>query len=183
MNENRKIRFNIVDVIIILLIIACVVGVVLRGTIKEKISQTISTEVAYVTLVAENVPEEFLELFEDADKVYSNSEELGLMISNAYKEQTEIVLDLNEKYEYKEIDDGNGNYIKIVEKTVSPEFEKATNPNTYTVTCQIQVNGQDKNDGFYLRGVDYIGVGKMLNISIENHSFTMIITKISDKAS
>lgn len=183
MNENRKIRFNIVDVIIIFLIIACVVGVVFRGTIKEKLGKTLSNETVYVTLVAENVPREYIDAFVQGSNAYCEGDDLGVIIGYSYTEQTTVVLDLNEKYEYKALDDGNGGYINTVERIISPEFKAVYDNNYYTVTCQIQVSGQDKSDGFYLRGVEYIGVGKMLNISTENHSFTMTITKISDKAS
>ena len=101
MNENRKIRFNIVDVIIIFLIIACVVGVVFRGTIKEKLGKTLSNETVYVTLVAENVPREYIDAFVQGSNAYCEGDDLGVIIGYSYTEQTTVVLDLNEKYEYK----------------------------------------------------------------------------------
>ena len=42
MNENKKIRFNVIDVIVVVLILACIVGFVFRGTLKEKIGKIIS---------------------------------------------------------------------------------------------------------------------------------------------
>lgn len=183
MNESRKIRFNVIDVIVIFLIIACVVGLIFRSNIREKLGETLSNETAYITLIAENVPYEYIDAFVQGSNAYAEGNNLGIIIGYSYTEQTTVVLELNEKYEYKAVDDGNGGYINTVERTISPEFKTVYDKNHYTVTCQIQVSGQDKSDGFYLRGVEYIGVGKMLNISTENHAFTMTITKISDKAS
>ena len=183
MNENKKIRFNVVDVIIILLIVACVVGIIFRANVREKLGQSLSNETAYITLVAENVPQEYIDAFVQGSSAYLEDMDLGIIIGYSYTEQTNVILDLNEKYEYKAVDDGNGGYINTVEKIISPEFKTVYDKNSYTVTCQIQVSGQDKSDGFYIGGVEYIGVGKMLNISTENHAFTMTITKISDKAS
>ena len=110
---------------------------------------------------------------------FCDGKNIGVIIGYSYTEQTTVILDLNEKFEYQQTEDGESRY----ERIISPEFKTVYDNNHYTVTCQIQVSGQDKSDGFYLRGVEYIGVGKMLNISTENHAFTMTITKISDKAS
>lgn len=179
MNESKKIRFNVVDVIIIFLVIACVVGVIFRGTVKEKLGEALSGETAYITLVAENVPKEYIEAFVQGSQAFCEDKNIGVIIGYSYTEQTTVILDLNEKFEYQQTEEGEGGYKRII----SPEFKTVYDKESYTVTCQIQVSGQDKSDGFYLRGSEYIGVGKMLNISTENHAFTMTITKISDKAS
>jgi len=183
MNENKKIRFNVVDVIIILLVIACIVGIIFRANVREKLGQSLSNETAYLTLVAENVPQEYIDAFVQGSNAYLDTRDLGVIIGYSYTEQTKVVLELNERYEYKPVDDGNGGYINTVERIITPEFKTVYDKDSYTVTCQIQVNGQDKSDGFYIGGVEYVGVGKMLNISTEKHAFTMTITKISDKAS
>ena len=183
MNDSKKIHFNVIDIIVIFLVIACVLGLVFRAEIREKLGKALSGETAYITLVAENVPYEHVKAFVQGNNAYCGSDKLGIIIGYSYTEQTVIVLDLNEKYEYVPVDAGNGEYINTVERIISPEFKSVYDKQHYTLTCQIQVSGQDKDDGFYLDGVEYIGVGKMLNISTENHAFTMTITKISDNAS
>jgi hypothetical protein len=179
MNENKNIRFNVIDVIVVVLILACIVGFVFRGTLKEKIGKMLSADTAYVTLCVENVPADQVSAFVQGSDAFIDGKKIGVLIGYSYTEQQNVVLALNETFEYRTEDDGSASYVK---KT-SPEFVNVYDPANYTVVCLVQVAGQDKVDGFYLNGVEYIGVGKMLNISTGNLLFTMTITEISEKAS
>ena len=63
MNDSKKIHFNVIDIIVIFLVIACVLGLVFRAEIREKLGKALSGETAYITLVAENVPYEHVKAF------------------------------------------------------------------------------------------------------------------------
>ena len=87
------------------------------------------------------------------------------------------MLDRGEKYDaYLDPEDGT-HYETVI--TEDPHFVTATDSGAFTVVCRVSVSGQMRSDGFYLNGKEFIGVGKMLNVSTETATFSMTISEIS----
>lgn len=156
-NENKT-RFNMIDFIIIMVIIACIVGTVFRSAILDRLSFSSSTDNARINFCAENLTQEEIEMLKVGDELFLSGKSFGVIraVSNP-KEQTAIVTS----------EDGS-------------KFVKATDNMRFTLVGEIEISGENTDKGFFFDSDIYVGVGKVLNLESRKCDISIIITKITE---
>ena len=145
-SEKKSIHFNLIDVVIILIVIACVTGVVLRFGIKETQAR-ISDPVNQVTCT-------FLCPRRNNDLV---SVKVG---DTLYSDQTGTKL-------------GVVTAVRTVpainnEKTLSGNYVTVTYNDRSDVYIEVGCNVKKQNDGLYIEGTTLCVVGTQINLRAQS---------------
>ena len=169
--DNKKARFNVIDALIILLVLAIAVGMFFRAHIVEKLwADTQSTDyvisfsiddIRYTTPTYINV----------GDKVYfaDSGELLGEFIS-----ESDNVNALNITPASKYFTDSDGNVVEVF----YPDGESRVD-----AKGRIQCKGYYSNDGgFSIDGRNYLAPGQSINVKTELVSVTINIMSIDPLA-
>ena len=137
MSENAKPRFNVIDLVIILAVLAVVVTVVLRSGVTDQLSSRESTDTVEITFVSIGIKKSEADAFQVGDTVYcsSNGMKLGTV---TYCEVT--------PYEYF-VENDAGELVKV-----SSDIKVTLRG---TVTC----TGIMTDEGFMLGGTQYLAAG------------------------
>ncbi len=155
-NENKT-RFNVIDLIIVLIIIACIIGTVFRGAILDRLSFSSSADSVKVSFSAENLTYDDISALKVNDTFYLLEKNFGTLTSMSYVKQT-IVTPSNDRLSFTE--------------TIDPEH--------YTLTGEIEISGKNTDKGFFFDSDIHIGVGKVLNLESSNCAISIVITKITE---
>ena len=153
-NENKT-RFNMIDFIIIMVVIACVIGTVFRSAILDRLSFSSSADSARISFCAENLTEDEIAMLKAGDTLTLSEKEFGVVKSLTKNAQIVIV----------KSDDGS-------------EFVEAVDNMHYTLTGEIEISGDNTEKGFFFDSDIHIGVGKVLNLKSQNCDISIVITKI-----
>ena len=155
-NENKT-RFNMIDLIIVLIIIACIIGTVFRGTILDRLSFSSSADRVKVSFTAENLTYEDVSALRVSDTLYLSEKSFGTLTSMSYVKQTVVVPSQDRL-----------------------SFTEALDPTHYTLTGEIEISGKNTDKGFFFDSDIHIGVGKVLNLESSNCAISIVITKITE---
>ncbi len=155
-NENKT-RFNMIDLIIVLIIIACIIGTVFRGTILDRLSFSSSADRVKVSFTAENLTYEDVSALRVSDTLYLSEKSFGTLTSMSYVKQTVVVPSQDRL-----------------------SFTEALDPTHYTLTGEIEISGKNTDKGFFFDSDIHIGVGKVLNLKSSNCAISIVITKITE---
>ena len=155
-NENKT-RFNMIDLIIVLIIIACIIGTVFRGTILDRLSFSSSADSVKVSFTAENLTYEDISVLNTNDTLYLSEKSFGTLTSMSYVKQTIVVPSQDQL-----------------------SFTEALDPTHYTLTGEIEVSGKNTDKGFFFDSDIHIGVGKVLNLESSKCAISIVITKITE---
>ncbi len=155
-NENKT-RFNMIDLIIVLIIIACIIGTVFRGTILDRLSFSSSADRVKVSFTAENLTYEDVSALRIGDTLYLSEKSFGTLTSMSYVKQTVVVPSQDRL-----------------------SFTEALDPTHYTLTGEIEISGKNTDKGFFFDSDIHIGVGKVLNLESSNCAISIVITKITE---
>ena len=148
-NQGKKIRFNIIDLLIVLAVIAVIGTVIVRYDVADKIGKAAVEDSARITLLVQSIREEACNSVNDGDEV-TWVQEATRMGNIVRKEVSPAVL-------YSSREDG-----------VIIKNESAL---TYDLRCTVDIKGTVSDDGYLLNGVSYIAPGK--SITIRNHDITL----------
>mgnify|MGYP002529754639 CR=1 FL=1 len=148
-NQGKKIRFNIIDLLIVLAVIAVIGTVIVRYDVADKIGKAAVEDSARITLLVQSIREEACNSVNDGDEV-TWVQEATRMGNIVRKEVSPAVL-------YSSREDG-----------VIIKNESAL---TYDLRCTVDTKGTVSDDGYLLNGVSYIAPGK--SITIRNHDITL----------
>lgn len=154
MNTAKRIRFSVADFVIILMIVACVIGIAMRYDIAEKFfskTKTIDTEVTFsVTSATENTLGAFTAEaeFMYGDKVFGKLTEFESDTSVQYYENSSGVL---------------------TARTVEGLYDISG-----TFICSL-VNS---DSGYLLDGTTYIAAGSTFTLKCGTVRMTVLITSI-----
>ncbi len=158
MSEKRGVRFNIIDFLIIVAVLASLFVIIFRGTIIDFIGKVIYTEEATVTVKIQNLDAEQIDMINTDDTLYWNGELFGTVEDVKFTNSRTVTLN-----------DG-GDYPIFVDTIDSEHFE---------VDCTVKVRGAFFDDGFHLSGSYYLGVGKVLELYSDSFYCSAIITSIA----
>ena len=160
--SKKKIRFNIIDVLIILLIVVSVVGIYFRNHIAEWIGMSTDLKDYSVTFKVTGIRATSEEYLFAGEKIYLDSPgmELGVIDGNCIVSPSET---------YITMDDGT------VIAVPSPR-------DTYIdVIGDVKCRGAMRSDdGFYLDGSYLITPGMTLKVHTERLDFTVTVTNIEE---
>lgn len=151
----KNTRFNLIDFIIVIVVIACIVGTVFRSVILEKVSFASSRDELKVSFCAENLTEDQCSAIRQGEDLYLGNEVFGKVVSITSSSQNVIV------------PDESGDL-----------FVKAVDNKLFTLVGELTVRCKNTDYGFFFGSDTHIGVGKMLNLKGEKCDISILITKI-----
>lgn len=164
-NETRKGKFNVIDALIILLVAACIIGVVYRAvdgsaTVNAYNEYTLNIEI-------EDIRGSSLNYFVENDSVRLASTNEYIGIFNSISSDFPAIGAYNE----------NGEYLFY------PELEGDTiyNEERRMATGHITVRGTLTEGGFLLNGTHYITLNSELDIVTEHVMARVKIIGINEK--
>ena len=175
--KKDKLRFNVIDVLIIVLALACIAAVVLRFTVLEDLFKNNAEKEYVLTFKVDSLSSSQLEAIlasiEEADNggnwVYFSDEETKLGdIIKIGEQNTETLYFVDE----------NG-------KTISAKYSDSDVENdgdvTWTITGTITCYGiYNENSGFLLNGKQYVAANSKLDVKTKYCDFSLRILSIEE---
>lgn len=156
-NENSKLRFNIIDLLIVIIVIGCIAGVIMRYDIVDKLVVNSKRDEVKVSFMITGISPQISEQIKDGDEFYvvGSSNSVGIL--------QEHTLGNAEKVEANE----NGEPVRSYDDTLRD------------VRGSFVSLGVLNEKGFFLGGTLFIAPGKTLTIESRNVRISVIITEIS----
>ncbi len=158
MADKKKMRLNIIDILIILAVIALAAGVALRYNLAEKIGVKSNRDTVMVSFLIENIKPTSADALVPEDIVFldSNGMELGKLLA----------ISLSEAENYNLSDEG----------VMTLDYDSTR----CDVRGEIEATGAMTDGGFMLGGTYYIGANKELKVHSKNIQVTMTVTGIRE---
>lgn len=153
--ENKK-RFNIIDAVLVLAILAIFAGVFMRSGFKDKFSQRFEKGEIEYTFVINSIRESSEKCFQNGKKIYSQAtqKEIGQITS----------FEVRPAQAYVEMDNG-----EILKSTISGRID---------VIVTARVAGSIDSDGrCMMDGTTHIAPGKEIYAHLDNISFMCTVEK------
>ncbi len=155
MAENQKPKFNVLDLIIIIALIALIAGGVWRSGVIEQLRIPEANDTVEITFLCQGVTAGSDKVFAVGDTLYCTDDGLTLgSVTLTESEPTRI---------YREDADGN---LTVSESTETVELR-------FTVKC----TGRISDEGFLLGGTRYLAAGS--TVSAHNQTVSMEMTAVS----
>ena len=158
MNDKPKVRFNIVDFLIVVAVIAAILTLIFRGTLTELIGNVIYTQDAVLSVRVDGLSEEQAEQISEGDILWLGDEKLGSVISKSSENSHRMILDAS----------GAGS-----------EFQSVRDPEHFDLTFSVSVKGVYSDDGFHLFGRSFVGVGEKLKVISDKYGYEVTIISIT----
>lgn len=158
--KSKKVHFNVIDLVIVVLIVACIAGVFVRKALINSFDASPDLEKAEISFLTLNVRYTSADYFTSGKEVYisANSLKLGEFMKG-------FTITPAEKY----IAEDDGKIIKV----------------NYPENTQIDVRGKIlsegkwTDEGFLVDGNYYIAAGSNVEIQTDNFCVNILITDIS----
>ena len=155
--ENGKLRFNIIDILIIIIVIGSIVGVVFRYDIVDRLVLDSKRDEVRVSFMITGLSPQISEQITDGDEFYvvGSSDSIGTLVE--HRTSNYLTVEANEK----------GEPVQSFDNTLRD------------VRGTFQSYGVLNEDGFFLEGTLFIAPGKTLTIESRNVRVSVIITEIT----
>ena len=155
--EKKKIRFNILDFLIIAVVILCVVGVALRGGAKTT-DDKLESQKAIVSYYVSNIQSSSQYCFQAGDPIYSQSLgcDMGYLVGKV--EVTPSVYYMEAKGEITRAESAAGRI---------------------DIRGQFECEGKMSESGFSIGGTQYIAPGMSTYAYLPNINVTILITDVT----
>ena len=150
----KKYRFNIVDFVLIVAVLACVIGIAIRYNLHSSLMQGSST--ATVTVMIEGLLEDNTDTLLVGDTFYyqKTGNRFGTLVSTETRPAKIRFVNADGTY-------STANYVDRVD-----------------VICQIEVEGYNSADGFMIGGSTYVGCGSDVLVRSRNLETQWIVLDI-----
>ena len=161
MVNQKKVKFNVIDFLLVVLLLLAVIAMFLRPKVLEKISQLTANDTVVVSFCADRLTVDEYALLTEGDILTADGEVFGELLDFA-----------TEPYRT----------LQVIESDVEvedPFFESVVEPGRYTVNGQIRLTGDLRSDGFYAGGKLPVGVGSIYQVQSDSYILTLEITGIS----
>lgn len=157
--KKTKFRFNILDFLILAMVVLCIVGAVLRGSVKSTDTK-LQTQTAVITFRIDNIQKESLQYFKAGSPVYSQTLgcAFGTLVGEAQASPAVFYVE----------DDGKITKVESVSGRVD-------------VVGQFEAEGAMSESGFSIGGTQYIAPGMSTYASFSEINATILITDVSLK--
>ncbi len=175
MIKEKKTRFNLIDLIIIIVVIACIITTVFRAAILEKLSFASNNDTVLISFCAENLTADELAFINIGDEFRLDGETFGVMMGYDAPNQDVVILKTQTLKDGESDDTADSGAFKTEVK-----FETATEADLYRLEGTMEVKGKNTENGFFFGSDTHIGVGKVLNLDGEKCNISIVITKITE---
>lgn len=145
----KKIRFNAIDFLILLAIVAAVFTVAYRSSLKDSLVAIRSNETIEYTLKINNVQRESFDMIDLEMPIFNQTDDknLGIIVEkDAKPSETYVVLD-------------------------SGEIVKTTTPDRVDIYLTVEAKGRVSDDGCMIGGNYFIAAGKYISAYTSKVSF------------
>lgn len=157
-NTVKKTRFNIIDLLVVIVIIAAIATVAVRLDIADKIVQATSEDSARVTLLVSGADQESVTSVSEGDKISWQQENCDF--------GTIVRKDVANAVVYNTVEDGT--------------YVKTTNPERYDVTFTVDTKGTFTEDGYMLGGKSYLAAGRTVTFFNGKTVMTSIVIAVDE---
>ncbi len=157
--KKRRVRFSVIDFVIILLILACGTGIVMRYDLVGRLFSNSAQKEARIAFVAEAISQEEAEVFRNDTKVYVGDSLFGTVSS---VETTPAII-------YRE--NANGVLISYEDESLADVHG--------TVTAEAVFS----ENGCLLNGNTFLAPGSVFTIQAHGISVTITILSVENAAS
>ena len=164
-SESKNTKFNIMDALIIILVLACICTVIFRALDIKKVTSAEELDEYVVHFKVDNIRSSSLQYFVEGDtvRIKSTNKVLGTL--------DEIVQHVPAVGAYND----NG------EEVFYPSIDKSNDETRYSVYGNITVKGKMTDGGFLLGGERYIAPNSTLAIITEHIETEIKIISIIEK--
>ncbi len=161
MTDKKKIGFNALDLVIVIVLVLCVATVGIRFIRTSDAEKNAETSKYRLTFLISNVSDTSREALVAGDSVFSQ-------INDAYIGRLEGIDTFSPAFEF--LDNGNGAF----EKVYYPEGTKVD------ITGTIIAEGTTNSDGFFASGSFFLSPGRTFDIYTGHIQVTILITSITE---
>ena len=161
MTGKKKIGFNALDLVIVVVLVLCVVMIGFRFIRSSDMAAETQTSKHRVTFLITNVSDGTKDALVAGDSVFS-------LLNDAYIGKLEGIDTISPAFEF--LDNGNGSF----EKVYYPDGTKVD------ITGTIIAEGAVNDDGFFASGSFFLSPGRTLEIYTGHIQVTVLITGISE---
>lgn len=160
MNEakKRRFRFNILDVVILIILVACVLGIAVRYNVVDKINTKSTLQQAEIEFLIKDIKPTSAQAIKEGSAFYwtENGITLGKVKTGG------ITITPAEKFV----------------TNIDGKWLKTTNEERNDVRVLLQAEGLMTDSGFMLSGTQYLAPGKEMLIGSSEISVNVTITDI-----
>lgn len=161
MAVQKKVRFNVIDFLLIMLVLLAVVAMFLRPTVLNKLEKLTAVDTVVVSFCADRLTEDEYTMLAEGDLLTVNDSTFGELLSFSIEPYQTLQL------------------IQSDVESENPFFESVVEPGRYTVKGQIRLTGAKRKDGFYAGGNLPVGVGSVYSVQSDSYVLTFQIIGIS----
>ena len=161
MATRKKVRFNIIDFLLIVLALLSIAALVFRPTVLEKLGKLTVNDTVVVSFYADCLTEDEFNVLKQGDHLTVKGDPFGELLTFSVQP-------------YKTL--------QLMESDVESEhpfFSEVIEPGLFTVKGQIRLTGTQRDDGFYIAGNLQVGVGSIVEVESDSYALTVQITGIS----
>lgn len=157
-NIKKKSRFNIIDLLIIIVIIAAVATVAVRLDLADKIVQATAEDSARVTITVFSIDQAAVGAVSEGDELVWVQENCDFG-SIVHKEVANAV-------KYNTVEDGS--------------YVKTTDPERYDLTLTVDTKGTFTKEGYMLGGKSYLAAGKTVTFHNGKTALTSLVISVNE---
>ena len=174
-SKNRKLRINAIDILIIVLIFACITAMILRFTVLDNLWQSNEQKEYVLTFKVDSLTSAQL------DAIILASEEADVDGNWVYLDDGKTKLG-----EIVKLGEQNKETLRFVNEngeTVTAEYSESENEEdiTWTVTGTINCSGvYTDNKGFLLNGKQYIASNSTFSVFTKYCDFELTVIDIEE---
>lgn len=161
MTNKKKIGFNALDMVIVVVLVLCVAMIGFRFIRSSDLAAETQTGKYRVTFLISNVSDGTRDALVAGDSVFS-------LLNDAYIGKLEGIDTISPAFEF--LDNGKGSF----EKVYYPDGTKVD------ITGTIIAEGAVNDDGFFASGSFFLSPGRTLEIYTGHIQVTILITGISE---
>ncbi|MBR5322617.1 MAG: DUF4330 family protein [Clostridia bacterium] len=158
-NPRKKIRISIIDILIVLVIAACIVGTFIHYRVYEKNNEVVTDDNSLISVLYSSLTPEVAERAVVGDMVFFDSgEALGRIV--------EVVVEDAEVYH----------------KDTDGKWVIGTDTTKKDVTVTLQVEGDFTEGGFLANGTKYVAAGMEIEVYTPKFSGKGLIFEVKKQA-
>lgn len=150
----KKIKFNAIDFLILIIVIAAIVSIAFRSGLSNQLAAISSKETIVYTVRIDDIQKESFDLIDIEDKLYSQKDDkyLGTIVEK----------DSRPAEEYVTLDTG--------------EVVKTYYPNRIDVFLTVECVGRVTEEGCMLGGMYFVAAGKEIQACTDTLAFKIEVT-------
>lgn len=156
---TKKYKFNIYDILIIVMVVLCVMGILFRENISDSVSKTVYSDTANIQFQIREADGDIISSINAGDVFYfENGAEFGTLL---------------EGYSYKN---------STVYENAQGTPEMISSPEKYDITGSFLSNGRFTDNGF-LCGTEKIFINSEIKLHSKNALLIIKVTEIESASS